>query len=202
MPRRCSAFARILARIFPLPCLIALALPLALLGGAGRARAYEEQLGLELALGYANVGYNETLSSEALTPQTILPANLAGLDLGVSVGLGEWVVLRGALGYGLLLEDPLKTRQLGRFRVEAAYLIDIVQWVPFLGLGGGLWLVQDPGAGVDPRADGHIVFGIDYLATRAWTVGLDVRTGFLWGDGQAFNVTEGQLRLGRMFELF
>ncbi|HEX6243810.1 MAG TPA: hypothetical protein VFZ61_23005 [Polyangiales bacterium] len=173
-----------------------------LLAIAGGARAYEEQLGLELAVGYANLGYNETLSSKGLTTQTILPANLAALDVGVSVGLGEWAVLRGALGYGALLEDPLKTRQVGRFRLEAAYLIDIVQWVPFLGLGGGLWLVQDPGAGVDPRADGHIVFGIDYLATRAWTVGLDVRTGFLWGDGRAFNVTEGQLRLSRMFELF
>lgn len=201
MPRRRSAFARSWARVARFCAGLATLLALAAVGPLP-ARAYEEQLGLELAVGYANFNYNETLSSRALTPDTLLPANLAAVDVGVSVGLGEWAVLRGALGYGALIEDPLKMRQLGRVRVEAVYLIDIVQWVPFLGLGGGLWLVQEPGSGVLPRGDTHLVFGIDYLATRSWTVGLDVRTGFLWGDGQAFTVTEGQLRLGRMFELF
>ena len=199
MPRRRSAFARNLARISSL--LSALS-ALLVLGAVGSARANEEQLGVELAGGYGYLAHNETLSTRALTFQSALPSNLPAVDLGVSIGLGDWVVLRGALGYGALLEDPMKTRQLGRVRVEAAYLIDIVQWVPFLGLGGGLWLVQNLDHGVSPWGDTHIVFGIDYLATRTWTVGLDVRTGFLWGDGQAFNVTEGQLRLGRMFELF
>lgn len=199
MPRRRSAFARNLARISPL--LLALAVLFAL-GVATGARADEEQLGVELAVGYGYLGHNETLSTRPLTLESALPTNLPVVDLGVSLGLGDWVVLRGALGYGALLEDPLKTRQLGRIRIEAAYLIDIVQWVPFLGLGGGLWLVQGLDKGVAAWGDTHIVFGIDYLATRTWTVGLDVRTGFLWGDGQAFNVTEGQLRLSRMFELF
>jgi hypothetical protein len=171
-------------------------------GSLSRARAYEEQLGLDLALGYARITHSETLSPEMLTPSAALPSNLAALDLGVALGVSDWLVLRGALGYGLLLEQQVKTRQLGRVRIEGAYLIDIVQWVPFLGLGTGLWLLEDPSGGVLPRGDAHLVFGLDYLATRAWTVGLDVRVGFLMGGGQVFNATEGQLRLTRMFELF
>jgi hypothetical protein len=101
-----------------------------------------------------------------------------------------------------MLEQNVATRQLGRIRIEGAYLVDIVEWVPFLGLGTGLWLIEDPAGGVLPRGDAHVVFGLDYLATRSWTVGLDVRTGFLVGGGQVFSVTEGQLRLTRMFDLF
>jgi hypothetical protein len=199
MARSRSAFSSALAC-----CAVTCATLLIQLGDSclSRARAYEDQLGLDLAVGYAWVTRSETLSPEALPPGGALPSNLAALDLGVSFGVSDWLLLRGSLGYGLLLEDNMSTRQLGRFRIEGAYLVDIVEWVPFLGLGTGLWLVEDPGSGVSPRGDVHLVVGLDYLATRSWTVGLDVRTGFLMGAGQVFNVTEGQLRLTRMFDLF
>jgi hypothetical protein len=199
MPRSRSAFSSALA-CFTVSC----ATLLTQLGDGSfrRAHAYEEQLGLDLAVGYAWITYSETLSPDALTPSTVLPSNLPALDLGVALGVSDWLVLRGSLGYGLMLEPNVATRQLGRIRIEGAYLVDIVEWVPFLGLGTGLWLIEDPAGGVLPRGDAHVVFGLDYLATRSWSVGLDVRTGFLVGGGQVFSVTEGQLRLTRMFDLF
>jgi hypothetical protein len=199
MARSRSAFSSALAC-----CAVTCATLLIQLGDGclSRARAYEEQLGLDLALGYARLTHSETLSPDVLTPGSALPSNLAALDVGVALGVSDWLVLRGALGYGLLLEEKMSTRQLGRVRIEGAYLVDIVEWVPFLGLGTGLWLLEDPDGGVLPRGDVHLVVGLDYLATRSWTVGLDVRVGFLMGGGQVFNVTEGQLRLTRLFELF
>jgi hypothetical protein len=180
-PRRAfpGAFAR---------ALLAYATLLGLFGDSFRAqaRAYEEQLSVDVAVGYARVTHSDTLSPRPATPNSSLPANLPALDLGVSLGISDWLVLRGALGYGLLLDKQKQTYHVGRARVELAYLIDIVQWVPFVGLGAGLWLIDT----------------LDYLATRSWTLGVDVRTGFLFGGGQVVNFTEGQLRLSRMFELF
>lgn len=203
MSRSRSDFARAFAAFcacFSLTCVTLLGHFLA--GPCPRARAHEEQLGLDLALGYGWVSYSETLSADPPSPATALPSHLANVDLGVSMGVSDWLMLRGLLGYGLMLEKDTNTRQFGRVRVEAAYLVDIVQWVPFLGLGTGLWLLEDPGGGVLPRGDAYVVFGLEYLATRAWTVGLDLRTGFLMGGGPIFSATEGQLRLSRMFELF
>jgi hypothetical protein len=168
---------------------------------ASPARAYEEQLSVDLAVGYARITHSDSLSPHKAPPSATLPANLPALDLGVSLGISDWLVLRGALGYGLLVDKRKDKRHVGRGRVELAYLIDIVQWVPFVGLGAGLWLVE-ASDGLAPKGDGHLVFGLDYLATRSWTVGLDVRTGFLLGAGQVVNFTEGQLRLSRMFDLF
>lgn len=148
---------------------------------------------MDIAAGYALVTDTE--------PKTTSSSHVADVDLGVSLGVSDWLVLRGALGYGL---SPVKHQpnvHIGRARVEGAYLIDIVQWVPFVGLGAGLWLV-DGRTKLRPYGAGHLVFGLDYLATRSWTVGVDVRVGFLLGSGQIVNFTEGQLRLSRMFELF
>jgi hypothetical protein len=195
-PRRAfpSAFAS---------ALLSCATLLGLFGGSlrERAHAYEEQLSVDVAVGYARVTHSDTLSSRPAPPSSTLPANLPAIDLGVSLGISDWLVLRGALGYGLLLDKQKQTYHLGRARVELAYLIDIVQWVPFVGLGAGLWLI-DTRSELAPRGAGHLVFGLDYLATRSWTLGVDVRTGFLFGGGQVVNFTEGQLRLSRMFELF
>lgn len=156
---------------------------------AGPARAYEEQASLDLAVGYGGV-----LHSDAVGP------HLAALDVGASLGIRDFLVLRGALGYGLAAGDH-PPKSMARGRVELAYLIDVLQWVPFFGLGAGFWL-GDGAQGFFARGAGHAVVGLDYLATRQWTVGVDVRTGFLVGGSDVLSFTEGQLRLSRMFELF
>lgn len=155
----------------------------------GHARAYEEQASLDLALGCVGIAATETL-----------PAAGPTLDIGGALGISDFLVLRSAVGYAPLL-DGRDTVHTGRARVEAAYLIDVLQWVPFFGLGAGLWgYGRASGFGVRPQ--GHVLFGIDYLWNRSWTVGVDVRTGGLLQRGEVAWYTEGQLRISRMFELF
>lgn len=155
----------------------------------GTARAYEEQLAVDVALGYGALAANGTL-----------PGNLMSLDVGAAVGMSDWLVARSAFGYGALLGDG-EVLNVGRGRLELAYLLDVLQWVPFFGVGGGLWALQGP-SGLGLRPTGHLWFGVDYLATREWTLGVDVRTGVLWQRGDVVSFTEGQLRFSRMFELF
>jgi len=181
MQRRRRAFWRIAA---PLVALLA-----ALGLQSGRAEAYEEQISADVALGYSGLAANDRL-----------PGNLPAIDLGAAVGISDWLVVRTAFGYGALLGggDML---HVGRGRLEVAYLLDILQWVPFFGVGGGLWALQGP-SGLGLRPAGHLWFGVDYLATREWTVGLDTRTGLLWQRGDTASFTEGQLRFSRTFEMF
>lgn len=160
-----------------------------LVPGAG-ARAYEEQVSVDLALGYAGL----------VNPEP-LPTQLLAADVGAAVGIADWLVVRSAVGYALLFERDHELSQAARLRLEGAYLLDVLQWVPFFGVGGGLWVVGEPG-GLAIRPAGHLWFGVDYLAARAWTVGCDVRSGLLWMRGESVSFTEGQLRISRMFDVF
>jgi hypothetical protein len=165
----------------------------ALLGGLfthSAARAYEEQVSVDLALGYAGV----------VDPEPI-PSQLVSVDLSAAVGVADWLVVRSALGYGLLFGGDDELAQAGRLRLEGAYLLDVLQWVPFFGVGGGLWLLEER-TGLAVRPAGHLLVGVDYLATRRWTFGCDVRIGLLWMKGESVSFTEGQLRISRMFDVF
>ena len=177
MPRQRSAFTLIAAL-------------LAGLVTRNPARAYEEQMSVDLALGYAGVANSEALASQQLA-----------LDAGVTFGIADWLLVRSALGYGALFDGQHDLAHAARLRLEGAYLLDLLQWVPFFGLGGGLWATRDA-AGPAIRPTGHLVFGLDYLATRSWTVGCDVRIGMVWVHTEAKSFTEGQLRISRMFDLF
>jgi hypothetical protein len=152
------------------------------------AEAYEEQASADLSLGYAGVVDSTRFSMRG-----------GSLEGGASMGISDMFVVRTSLGYaGFLASDSL--RSAGRFRVEGAYLLDILRWVPFFGVGGSLWLFDD--AGLTVRPAGHVLFGLDFLFDRSWTFGLDVRTGLLWERAGVVATTEGGLRLSRMFELF
>jgi hypothetical protein len=185
MQRQFSLFARICRRAMG----TLLALTLCLLCSSG-ARAYEEQASFDLALGYAGIA-----SSDTLRP------HVGAFDLGASLGIKDFLVLRGALGYALLMEENAPTQHAGRARIELAYLVDVLKWVPFFGLGVGVW-------GVSTRGDlaflpaGHGVLGLDYLVTRALTLGVDVRIGMLLQSGDLVSFTEGQFRTSVMFDLF
>lgn len=158
------------------------------------ARAYEEQGSVDAALGYALVVDDErTLQG-------------ASVELGASLGLSDTFVARGTLGYASLVEarDRERTVQhLGRLRVEALYLLDVLQVVPFLGLGASLTSNPNDAAQLPVRPGGHLVFGVDYLVSRNWLLGVDVRTALLFeGNGQRLNATDVALRVSRMFETF
>jgi hypothetical protein len=166
-----------------------LALLLASVAGAHTAHAYDEQASLDLALGYGALAANDRL-----------PRHLLAIDAGGAVGLTDWLVARVGVGYGGLLGDA-QTRNVGRGRLELAYLLDVLQWVPFFGVGGGLWALDGP-SGLGLRPEGHLWFGVDYLASRTWTYGVDLRSGVLWQRGDVVSWTECQVRLSRNFELF
>lgn len=152
-------------------------------------RAYEEQASLDAALGYVLL-----LDSESL------PEQGASIDVGGALGISDVAIVRGLIGYAPLF-DPDAARHAGRLRVEALYLLDVLRIVPFFGLGAGL-LVADGGDVTRVLPGGHIVVGLDYLVSRTWTVGVDIRPGIVLEHGRAVSSTEGALRVSRMFELF
>lgn len=162
---------------------------LGLAAARGTAHAYAEQASFDAAAGYLAI---------ARAPR--LPAHGATLDLGAGLGVGESVVLRGALGYAHLREDGARANA-GRLRLEGLYLIDVLRAVPFVGVGASLLLAARPGDDARLHPGAHLVLGLDYLASRAWVIGVDVRTGIVADDGLR-SATEVGLRVSRMFELF
>jgi hypothetical protein len=175
--------------------LFAIACGAAWLLGSARAHAYEEQASLDAALGYALV-VDDDVSAQG-----------ASAELGASWGLSDTYVARATLGYASVVEATDAGRavqHLGRLRVEALYLLDVLKVVPFFGLGASLTNnPHDSGQLLPVRLGGHLVFGVDYLASRSWTLGLDVRAALLFeGNGQWLNATDIALRVSRMFETF
>jgi hypothetical protein len=176
-------------------CFRAFVAALAWLLTIGSARAYDEQASLDLALGYA------------LTVQDDVIAQGASVDLGVSLGLSEAVVARATLGYAALVgPDSYGEREaahLGRLRVEGLYLLDVLKLVPFFGLGVTLTNSPQNSAALPVRPGGHLLLGADYLVSRSWIVGVDVRSALLFeGDGHRVAGTDVALRVSRMFETF
>jgi hypothetical protein len=168
----------------------ALALLLSGLFGSSRAAAYEEQVSVDAALGYALLTGPDSSSRQGL-----------GAELGAGIGLSDVVVLRGTVGYAALLRKD-DVEQVGRLRLEAIYLLDVLQVVPFFGLGLTLTTAQETSARVPLRPGGQLVVGLDYLLTRSWICGLDVRAALLVDGSELLSATDVSLRLSRMFETF
>ena len=143
-------------------CAAALALfSLVFVAAPSPAKAYEDQLLVGLDVGWAGVLANATL-----------PTN--GVDVGLSLngGLGDTWALAGRVGYAA--HPGSHTLHAGIVGVEAIYLLDILQWVPFFGVGVDvIGTLIDGGAGLDLGL--HAIVGIDYLYSREWVFGLDIR---------------------------
>lgn len=123
------------------------------------ARAYEEQLTVGVDAGYALASFDGATH---------------GLTVGVdgSVGLGDLFSLRARAGYGLHPEDP--TTHVAMAGAEVVYLLDVLEWVPYFGVGVDGFVTARDG---DTRGDLglHAVVGLDWLASRDWLLGLDIR---------------------------
>ena len=132
---------------------------------AGVARAYEDQYTLGLGAGYAQAVSNS------------LPRHGAQFDVNGSVGLGPVFSLRGRLSYAFHPADqPLNTGLVG---AELLYLIDIVELVPYFGVGlDGVGRARSSNLELDAAA--HLVVGIDYLISRKMILGLDLRSHLLF----------------------
>jgi hypothetical protein len=153
-------------------------------------RAYEDQASLDVALDYVS-----------LLESVHLPEQGAGVNVGAAVGISDIAVVRGLVGYAAL-PDRQRTAHLGRVRAEALYLVDVLQFVPFFGLGAGLFIAQQRDASVAFLPVGHFVFGADYLLSRQLTLGIDVRAGMLIERGEIRSTNDVSLRISRLFELF
>ena len=156
----------------------------------GEARAYEEQTSLDVSVGYVG-----------LLDADHLPPHGASLALGSSVGLSSTLTLRGDVA-ALLLADDARTRPAGRARIEGLYLFDVLQVVPFAGVGLDLLVGEGRSGNVVARPGVHLVVGADYLLSRAWTLGLDVRGGVALESGGVLGSVDVALRVSRLFETF
>ncbi|MCG8556849.1 MAG: hypothetical protein MJD61_16425 [Proteobacteria bacterium] len=119
------------------------------------ALAYDEQVTAGVAAGYA------FLASEQ-------PAHTAALALDATLGLGE----RWSLGtrVGLLLHPAGGSKTpMGFVSLDLLYLVDVLQVVPFAGVGLDGLLSDGLGLGTHVRA------GMDYLWSRDLLLGADVR---------------------------
>ena len=138
---------------------------LALLAASGAlpsgARAYEDQLTLELGVGYAHA------FTDGATPGPGVP-----LSLAASIGLDDVWTVRATLAYALHPGEP--TMHIGLLGAELLYVVDILEVVPYFGVGvDALTTLSDGALGADFAA--HVVVGADWLLSRTAYVGLDVR---------------------------
>ena len=130
------------------------------------AHAYEDQLTLGVGLGYANAVSDR------------LPQHGALLDVAGSVGLSNVWTLRTRLTYAVHPDhdEPLHVGIVG---LELLYLIDVVEVVPYFGIGvDGFGRSRFGDFSAD--AASHVVLGLDYLVSRGLALGLDVRGHALW----------------------
>jgi len=141
-------------RLLP-PCAALLSLAFAI-----PARAYEDQLTLGVGAGHAHAASDT------------LPRNGALFDVSVSTGLGPVWSLRGRASYAL--HPDAEPMHVALVDAEVLYLIDVLELVPYFGIGtGAAGRVRGGELDVDPTV--HVVVGLDYLISRALTLELDAR---------------------------
>ncbi|MCA9536984.1 MAG: hypothetical protein KC593_25045 [Myxococcales bacterium] len=162
LAQRARAFFSAVRPSAAVRCVAAVAIA-ALLVAPGTARAYEEQIALNVDAGYVYAQHG-------------VPTHGVGVGVGAGIGLGDMftLVLRG--GYaghpGELPAHVLSAT------AELIYIVDILTWVPFFGAGvDGHLILRDGNA--RGNVEFHGVLGLDYLHSRTLAFGLDVRVGYL-----------------------
>jgi hypothetical protein len=135
-------------------------------GAAPAARAYEDQASLDAELSYGH----------AISDAT--PPNGVALGVGASLGLSDTFTVRGQLTWALHPGEPQFTSLLF-VSAELLYLIDVLEIVPYFGLGldgiGSFASGQDFGGDFGL----HLVLGFDWLLSREVTLGVAIRSVFL-----------------------
>lgn len=147
--------ARLASSTAALATLLTLALP------GTRARAYEDQYTLSVDAGYAAVLANPDLPTHGIQ-----------VGIGASLGLTAGWSLRGRLAYAA--HPASETLHVASVGAEVYYVLDILRFVPFVGIGiDGIGTIQSGAFGADLGL--HAVLGLDWLVSRDVLVGLDVR---------------------------
>jgi hypothetical protein len=130
-------------------------------------RAYEDQLSFGAGAGYAYA--TQTGSS-----------NHGGyFQLEASLGVSSTWSVRGVLGYGLHPAAPRLSQ--GILGVEALYLVDVLELVPYAGLGVDA-LASFGAADTRFAVGAHPIVGVDWLLGRSFLLGLSARPIFVLSD--------------------
>lgn len=185
-PRRVRRpFAPLVALVGPVGLVAALCMAI----GPAPALAYEDQLGASLGLGLAR------------SPSGDRPRSGGYLEAGATLGLDDVFSLRTRLGYALHPgHDALDAQHLAFVATDLVYALDILTWVPYFGAGltAQVWAADD----ADFDAGVQLIGGLDYLASRRWVFGLELRgmATFRALEGDAAYVTFG-VTATRLWEL-
>lgn len=148
----------------------------ALLVAPTRALAYEDQAGISLGGGYAAIASDNPYPND----------HGLVLQLEGAIGLGDTWELRALASWAIHVGDEPLHRVTGG--LELVYLVDILEVVPFLGVGLDLpTSICSPHLGADGITSlcgrgsvwvdfaAHGVVGVDWLVSREWALGVEVR---------------------------
>lgn len=149
---------RTVTRALPLALALVCALP-------SLAHAYDRQITLDLAAGWG------------VAPALEAPNHGPGGGIGTTIGFEDaWGIGVYAGWHGHPPFNGGEAYQLGMFGVEGLYYLDILQVVPFFGLGVDVLPSYDHTTD-SWRADfaAHLRLSLDYLLSREVIVGVDIR---------------------------
>ena len=156
-----------------------LAVLFSMIAWSSKADAYERQWQASLGLGYAH------LSNGGGTAVQLASLPGFGASLGLSYGVNDALNIIGHADFSM---HPGDTSVLvGGGGVGIAYVLDIVQWVPWLGLTAGAYGVSIGEPCVSnvsvPCTTGRfglsLPFGLDYQLSRSFSLGAGGRYGLL-----------------------
>ena len=132
--------------------------------GAARADAAENVKRVGVAGGFAGVAGSEgdfsgyggaVMGSYSLTDAWALSANVTATSNKIVANGGRSHVVSEAIGFD--------------------YSLDVIQIVPYFGVYGALYEFGGGGAKSQVRVGMQLALGLDYILTREWIVGIDLR---------------------------
>lgn len=127
------------------------------------AEAYEDQASIDAELAYVHAFAKDSKALDGV-----------GVAAGASLGLSNVLTLRGQFMWAFHPSDaPLVS--VAWLSADLVYVIDVLEWVPYFGAGAD-FATFIPSEG-DPRGyvGLHPVVGVDYLLSREFTFGLQVK---------------------------
>ena len=173
--------------------LLAIVVSLVVLLGAGSAGAFEGQWHLGGGLGMMSYRGDRHYSM----PQ---------LELHGAYGLSNVFDARLELGESIPLTSGSSSRSLGYAEGVFAFKLDVIEWIPWAGLGVGAFaatggLERHGASALTPAAS--LWFGLDYAFNREWGVGAFVAMHSWFLDstrsGVGYAATNFGLRVERRF---
>ena len=145
-----------------------------------QALAYEDAFTLELEAGYA------------LAVGDIPTNGMAASVLG-TYGINDAFTLRAGLTDSFHPRDA----NLVHGSVDLIYMIDVLTVVPYVGAGIDAGWIRSDGAAA-ATLGGHLALGVDYLWTRTFFMGLEIRPTFFLREASLVD-TPMMLKFGFVF---